>query len=254
MKENPEHVLSAILDVGEMMLISGAEVSRVENTIQHMAGAYGFSKVDVFTITSSIVVTVYEPEGNIYTQTRRIKTYETDMLKVERCNSLSRTVCKEPLSLEDLKTQIEAIRNQKGYSEIQFLLIYGFVAAVFTGLFGGGFRDMAAAFVCGLILRLVYWAGKRLKIQNIILTILCSSVIAFVTLLLVKIGLGKLSDKIIIGNIMLLIPGMSLTASLRDMINGDLISGLLGVSEAVIRAVAIAGGVALVLWQLGGGL
>lgn len=254
MKKNPVKLLSAILDVGEMMLISGAEVNRVENTIQHMAGAYGFTKVDVLTITSSIVVTVYEPEGNIYTQTRRIMTYETDMRKVERCNSLSRAVCKEPLCLKDLLEQIDDIRNQKGYSGIQFLFIYGFVAAVFTGLFGGIFRDMAAAFVCGLILRLVFWAGKKLKIQNIILTILCSSVIAFVTLLLVRAGLGKLTDKIIIGNIMLLIPGMSLTASLRDMINGDLISGLLGLSEAVIRAVAIAGGVALVLWQMGGGL
>ncbi|HKM35560.1 MAG TPA: threonine/serine exporter family protein [Lachnospiraceae bacterium] len=254
MKENPAQLLSAILDVGETMLISGAEVNRVENTIQHMAVAYGFSKVNVFAITSSIVVTVYEPEGNIYTQTRRIKVFETDMYKVERCNSLSRAVCKEPLCLKELMDQIDEMKNQKGYSEIVTLCIYGFVAAVFTGFFGGSVRDMVAALICGLTLRLILWTGRKLKVQNIILTIFCSAVIAFVTLLLVKAGLGESTDKIIIGNIMLLIPGMSLTTSLRDMINGDLISGLLGLCEAVIRAVAIAGGVALVLWQMGGGL
>ena len=72
------------------------------------------------------------------------------------------------------------------------------------------------------------------------------------TLISVYIGLGASADRIMIGNIMLLIPGLALTTSLRDMISGDLISGLLGLCEAVIRAVAIAFGVALVLWQMGG--
>ena len=56
-------------------------------------------------------------------------------------------------------------------------------------------------------------------------------------------------DKIIIGNIMLLIPGIALTTSVRDMISGDTVSGMLGLCEALIRALAIAAGFALVLWQ-----
>ena len=59
-------------------------------------------------------------------------------------------------------------------------------------------------------------------------------------------------DYIIIGNIMLLIPGIALVTSLRDMIVGDTISGLLGALEALIRALAIAAGCAIVLMQLGG--
>ena len=65
-------------------------------------------------------------------------------------------------------------------------------------------------------------------------------------------GLGQNPDKIIIGNIMLLIPGIALTTSLRDMINGDTISGLLGLSEAVLKALAIAIGFAAVLMRMGG--
>lgn len=254
MKENPAQLLSAILDVGEIMLLSGAEVNRVETTIQHMAGAYGFSKVDVFTITSSIVVTVHVPEGDIFTQTRRIKGLETDMHKVERCNSLSRSVCIKPLCLQELKRQIDEIKNEKAHSEITMFCIHGLVAVVFTGFFGGSVRDMAAALICSLILRSFLWAGRKLKVQNIILTVFCSSMIAFIALLLVRIGLGESADKVIVGNIMLLLPGVTLTTSLRDMINGDLISGLLGVFEAIIRALAIAIGVAMVLWLMGGGL
>lgn len=249
--EDSAKILSAILDVGEIMLVSGAEVNRVENTIQHMAGAYGFHKVDVFTITSSIVVTVHG-RGEIVTQTRRIRDYDTNMRKVERCNSLSREVCRSPLSLSKLKERIDEIRQEKSYPGWVIFLFYGINSAVFSGFFGGSLRDMLAAAIGGCILRLVLLAGKRLRVQNIILTILCSAAAGLVTYGLVKIGLGESGDKIMIGNIMLLIPGIALTTSLRDMISGDLISGLLGVCEAVIRAVAIAVGVALVVWQTGG--
>ncbi|MED9902751.1 MAG: threonine/serine exporter family protein [Lachnospiraceae bacterium] len=253
MIENSGQLLSAILDVGEIMLVSGAEVNRVENTIQHMAAAYGYSKVDVFTITSSIVVTVREPGGNIETQTRRIRGYDTDMRRVERCNSLSRAVCREVLPLAGLLQEIEDIRQEKRYPGWLVFLIYGTNSAVFSAFFGGSIQDMAAAFLGGLVLRLTLLAGNRLKVQNIILTILCSAAAALSAVCMVRIGLGESADQIIIGNIMLLIPGLALTTSLRDMISGDLISGLLGLCEAVIRAVAIAFGVALVLWQTGGG-
>ena len=69
---------------------------------------------------------------------------------------------------------------------------------------------------------------------------------------MVGFGLGQNPDKIIIGNIMLLIPGIALTTSLRDMINGETISGLLGLSEAVLKALAIAIGFAAVLMRMGG--
>ena len=71
-------------------------------------------------------------------------------------------------------------------------------------------------------------------------------------LLLVGAGIGVHPDKIMIGNIMLVIPGIQLTTSLRDMINGDTISGLLNLSEAILKAISVALGFALVL--LAGGV
>ena len=60
-------------------------------------------------------------------------------------------------------------------------------------------------------------------------------------------GIGVQPDKIMIGNIMLVIPGIQLTNSLRDMINGDMISGLLNMSEALLKAVSVAMGFAIIL-------
>ena len=93
---NFQQILACILDIGETMLVSGAEVNRVEDTVQRMAQAYGCSRVDVFTITSSIVVTAHR-NGEIFTQTRRIREYRNDIARIEACNALSRRICKSPV-------------------------------------------------------------------------------------------------------------------------------------------------------------
>lgn len=248
-REDLEHVLAAVLDVGEMMLTSGAEVNRVENTIQRMMQAYGCSRVDVFTITSSIVVTVQTPEDVILTQTRRIVNYETDMYKIERCNALSRRVCADLPSVQELREVVGQIRKEKGYSHVVKFFTYGAISAAFSVFFGGTWGDGVAALLCGLLLYASVEVCGRLRLQRIILNIVCSAIVGLCAVFLTSLGIGQSVDKIIIGNIMLLIPGIALTTSVRDMISGDTISGLLGLCEAVIRALAIAAGFALVLWQ-----
>ena len=59
-------------------------------------------------------------------------------------------------------------------------------------------------------------------------------------------------DKIIIGNIMSLIPGIGLTNALRDLFTGDSIAGLLRSIEAILIALAIAAGYFLSALLMGG--
>ena len=151
-REDLEHVLAAVLDVGEMMLTSGAEVNRVEDTIQRMLSAYGCNKVDVFTITSSIVVTVQAPEDMILTQTRRIVNYETDMYKIERCNALSRKICDRLPTVAELQRTVKEIKDEKGYSHAVKLASYGAISASFSVFFGGTWTDGVAALLCGVLL------------------------------------------------------------------------------------------------------
>ena len=71
---------------------------------------------------------------------------------------------------------------------------------------------------------------------------------------LVRWGLGQDANKILIGNIMLLIPGIALTNSLRDLISGDIMTGILRFLDAVLVAAAIAAGYILAAGLLGGGV
>ena len=53
----------------------------------------------------------------------------------------------------------------------------------------------------------------------------------------VRIGLGHRADLISIGNIMLLIPGIAFTNSLRDLFSGDTITGLIRWYESCVAGI-----------------
>ena len=55
------HFLHILVRMGEALQNSGAEVFRVEDTLNRIAIAYGAEDVNVFVITSSIVVTLTMP-------------------------------------------------------------------------------------------------------------------------------------------------------------------------------------------------
>lgn len=247
-----EAVLSCILDMGELLLTSGAEVMRVEDTTSRLCAVYGFCKADVFTITSSIVLTVHTPEGRVMTQTRRIRTRDTDLGRVERVNALSRRLCSQPLEVADLQQAVEELRCSPVYPPWAQCGMYALISAAFSIFFGGTASDALAAACSGVLLFGALRFGGRIRLNSILLSMLSSMLAALAVAGMVALGLGDNPDKIIIGNIMLLIPGIAFTTSLRDMISGDTISGLLGVSEAVLKALAIAIGFTAVLMRVGG--
>ena len=111
--EDMNRFLSSIMDIGELLLMHGAEVGRVEDTIRRLCGAYGFVRSDVFTITSSIVVTAMFPGGSTLTQTRRIRERDTDLGKVEKVNALSRRICASPIGLEDFQRELSRLNQAK---------------------------------------------------------------------------------------------------------------------------------------------
>lgn len=251
-KENPDMLLACILDMGELLLTSGAEVLRVEDTLSRLCTAYGFSRVDVFSITSSIVLTVHRDDGRVFTQTRRISVRDTNLQRVALVNSLSRELCKEPVSIAVFQERLTQIRNSRTYPLPVQCLAYAVISAVFSVFFGGTALDGFAAAISGVLVFVFQYAIQRLRMNSLLQSLIVSAFTAFAVTLMVRVGIGNSPELITIGNIMLLIPGISFTTSLRDIINGDTISGLVGISEAVIKAIAIAIGFAMVLVGMGG--
>ncbi len=237
--------LTLALDIGERLLVCGAEVSRVEDTITRICKAYGAVRVDVFTITSSIVVTAWTAQGAPLTQTRRIGPQCFDLTALSELNDLSRRICARHPTAARADDAIAAIDTLPHYSFPQLLGVFALVSAAFTIFFSGTPAEALCAAVIGVLLKLMQSGLRRLEVNPLISVLVCSVAGGFCAYAAVAAHLAGSAAAISIGNVMLLIPGIALTNAIRDMFSGDTISGLLRFAEALISSVAIAWGFAI---------
>lgn len=247
-------LLQAILDIAEEMLVCGAEVSRVEDSIERMCAAYGCTRVNAFIITSNIQVTFEDPEGNIVTQIRRIIRNNVDFDKLDYLNDLSRYICSEKPDICAIREKYDQVMSRKNYPHWVGYLGAALIAGGFAVFFGGNYEDGAASAVLGvIILAMTHFLGRYEKNQLAMMFII-SFFSGLFTILMMRLGIGAHQDKIMIGGIMLLIPGIAMTNSVRDMLIGDIVSGMLRLTNSLLQAAAIACGFAFSLVVTGGGV
>lgn len=243
--------LDIVLNIGKEMLICGAEISRVEDTITRICKAYKVDEVDVFTITSSIVITI-KVNDEIYTQTKRIHNYKTNLDRLDKLNRLSREICRTTPPITYIKVSYNTILESRTYSFLPVCGTYGLIALTLTIYFGGNMADGIVSGILGILMYLLIFKSEFIGANTTLVTMAIAFIIGTLAVISVKLGFGNDLDNIVIGNIMLMIPGVAITNSLRDMISGDTMSGLLRFAESIIKAIAVAAGFVMATVYLGG--
>ncbi len=252
-EELTQGVLPCLLDIGEAMLVTGADVNLVERLIRHVGYSYGATKMNVLVITASIIVTMRLPNGREYTQTRRVDTTgATDFAKLERLTSLCDECIRCPLAPTALREKLDAILSEPFPRPA--LYIGGILAASFFAVFfGGGVVDGVVAGVFAVLVCLLLEYLKPYAPNTIAFNFVASFLAGVGIGLVAKVLPGLSIDMAIIGIIMLLIPGVAMTNATRDMIAGDTISGVMRFIESLLWASALAIGFMAALLLTGAG-
>lgn len=246
-----EQLLPMVLRIGQLLLEYGAEIYRVEDSINRICKAYGAVSVDIFAIPSSLIITIDMGNNKPVTMTKRVFEKEIDLDKVDQINNLSRYICSNKPSNKQIYIMINEIMNRKIYSMPLIIAVYAIIPAIFSLFFGGNFKDSFVAMLIGIIIKFVLNFLYRLDANIIFTNIICSSIGSVIAIMSVRIGFANNYDKIIIGTIMLLVPGLILTNSMRDFMMGDFLAGIIRLIESILVATGIAIGVALVLSLFG---
>ena len=119
--------------------------------------------------------------------------------------------------------------------------------AAFCLFFGGTLADAAASGLCGVAIGISLIFMSRLGTNLFFKTIAGGFVSALAAVVLVALGLGTHTNLIIIGAIMALAPGVVITNFMRDIMAGDMLSGLSKFAEALLTGAGIALGTGLAL-------
>ena len=103
-------VQKLIIGMGEALLCYGAEISRVEETIQRVADHFQIEEVEMYVITNGLFVNVHQQEEHTSTRLKYVPSISVNMKKLCDINELSRRIEQENLSVDTALKTLEQIR------------------------------------------------------------------------------------------------------------------------------------------------
>lgn len=251
-KVSPVDAVFIAVEMGESILQSGGEISRAEDTISRICKAYGAVKVDVGIILSVIVLTVDFGTESINSSRRILDVGTNNIGRLARLNALSRRICRELPTKSEFLSNLERVNTVSVVKVWQKILGAVLTACGFAVFFGGNLIDSVFSAVIVIPMTLLGVLLSGTKMNAIIAKFFVCFLGGFCAMLVAKTGVACNPDKIMIGDIMTVIPGVLLTNSFRDLFSGDVMSGFFRLCTAVLDAVAIACGYAMAILLLGG--
>nr|WP_206207732.1 threonine/serine exporter family protein [Virgibacillus profundi] len=241
-----DHTLIAKVSMlaGKIMLKSGAETYRVEDTMNRIAVAYGLKNVQSYATPTGINFS-----SDIATDTHfnRISNRSNDLHKIAEVNSVSRQITAGELELKDALKKLRDIENAKlnfpGWMQI---IAAALVSGSFAMMFGGTWPDFIPSFIAGGLGYAAMLGFERLVEIRFMAEFFGSFIIGVTAFIFIYNGVGNELDRIIIGAVMPLVPGLHITNAVRDLMSGHLVAGISKGVEATLTAFAIGAGVAVI--------
>lgn len=242
-------IMEVCLLSGKIMLQSGAEIYRIEDTMNRIARACAVYEVNSYVTPTGIFLSLQGQERDQeQTKFLRIHERQIDLNKIVNVNDVSRKLSAGEFSIQQAHDALKNIEKSTFLYPFWLQLIAAALASGFFSLmFGGAMIDFLPAVAAGGLGFLLYAKSTRRIPVKFFSEIIAAFAIGFIAYLFYYLGMDIQIDKVIIGSVMPLVPGVLITNAVRDLMAGDLIAGLARGTEAFLTAFAIGAGVAVVL-------
>lgn len=247
--EEMHQVLELAMDAGEVLLQNGAEISRVEETIDRICRKFEIENVDAFVLSNGIFMTASSKDREVFARVRAIPLAGTHLGIVTQVNSLSRDIERGKVGIQEAKERLEQIKKMPPNNNFLRIIGSGVGSACFIYLLGAGFWECILTLLSGCaVFAAVIWMSKR-KLSKILLNIFGGGLITILGILYTY-CMPQAEPRLsimIIGSIFPLIPGVAFVNAIRDLADGDFIAGIVRMLDAILVFVYIAIGVGGVL-------
>ena len=246
-REREREALETAALAGDILLASGAEIFRVEETISFIARAFGVKSSESFVLSSGIFMTAGGRQEGDFARVRHIPLTGARLDRVTAVNQLSREIVAGKYTPAEAKARLLEIQRMPGKPKPHQVLASGIGSGCFCFLFGGDLVDSLAAFAAGTVLYLYLLCLVRGRLSKIASNISGGALVTLLAVLFYQSGFGHHLGEIIIGSIIPLVPGVAFTNGIRDIADEDYIAGSVRMLDALLVTFCIAMGVGLVM-------
>ena len=242
-------VLETSMEAGKIMLENGAEIFRVEDTMQRISRAFGVKEGNFFVLSNGIFTTGLDgKENKCFAKVEQVPVHGADLLKVIEINQLSREICNGQYTLDEVIEKIKTIREGKKKSRSLQIFATALGAGCFAILLGGTIWDSISSLIAGTLLGLFMVFVSSKYLSKITGNILASALVTIVCLLFNDFTSVPTNMMAMIGgSIIPLVPGVAFVNGIKDIGDGDYISGTVRLLDSMMVFLCIAVGVGVVL-------
>ncbi|MBK3495504.1 threonine/serine exporter family protein [Viridibacillus sp. YIM B01967] len=240
-----ELAIDCFLLAGRLLMQSGAETYRAEDTMLRMANSQGLTSAQSFVTPTGIIFSAGHQRP---TRIIQIPRRSTDLAKIALVNGVSRRLATEQITLEEAYEELQRLDRANLLFPTWVQIVAAAIASgCFLILFEGMWKDVAAAILAGGVGFLIFVLMHELTKVKFFAEFTASLFVGITAFLAVRFGIGIQIDKIIIASVMPLVPGLLIANAVRDLMAGHFVSGVAKGMEAFLTAFAIGAGIALVL-------
>ena len=249
-----QDVLEFAVEAGRVLLKNGAEIFRVEETIQHICNHYQIKNVNSFVLSNGIFLTGEKEGREVFAKVQYVPLSGTHLGIVDGVNHLSREICAGKVSLEEASIRLAEIAARPPKKSCFRILAAAAGSACFCYLLDATVMDCIRTFMVGIVLNIVLVYFEKHHLSKMLINTVGGALVGIMAVWLCRengVVVSASLDKVIIGSIFSLVPGVPFVNAMRDIADSDFISGIVKLIDALLRFayIAIGVGVALSLYS-----
>ncbi|HSC55202.1 MAG TPA: threonine/serine exporter family protein [Phnomibacter sp.] len=239
---DPNELGQLLLEVGTSLLNSGASCSRIRITMRRFASVYGY--IPHITIgPKSVSLTLNDEVGKLcFSGIRSTNLPGVNFTTISNISKLSWEAVEQELSATVVKDKLDAIFKLPHYPRLVILLAVSLAGSAFCYSFGGRFIEMSITFGATFLGLFARQEAVKRGFNLYICVFLGSLVASLFAGSFIYSGLPIQVEHAFATSVLFLIPGVPLINAFTDIIDGNILNGMVRGVNALVISMAIAFG------------
>ncbi len=242
LKEDAQAVGNVLLEVGSVLMSSGANTNRVRITLTRIARGLGYG-IELLITHRALMLTIFDKnQQHFFSKLKRTSPHGVNFRIVSGISHLSWNVIENKMTVAEIWDEINRLKALPHYPRFVVLSLVALAGSAFCYIFGGGYVEMAVAFVATFAGLFVRQEATKMKFNPYMCVFFASFAASFIAGLSEYFHLGTQPDKAFATSVLFLVPGVPLINSVTDLLEGNLQNGIVRAMNGLIIAFSIAMG------------
>jgi uncharacterized membrane protein YjjP (DUF1212 family) len=241
-----------LLEIGSVLMSSGANTTRIRTNINRISGAFGYNTELLVTHRAIMLSVSDNDQNNFFSSLKRTSPHGVNFKVISGISRMSWRIVEEKWNVDQIRAELDRLAALPHYPRILILFLVALAGASLCRIFGGFILEMSVAFIATFAGLFVRQEAVKRNFNPYLCVYFGSLTASLLSGLAVKLHLGTVPETAFATSVLFLVPGVPLINTFIDLLDGNLMNGILRGINGLIIAFSIALGLltSMIIYQI----